>query len=328
MKDNNTAYADMDIDDPIDNGESEQPQGSQPVKSDVQEENLKPTQEDDNGKATESDEPFHKDPNFKARLDEERAKGRKEAEESYKSDAEIFNDIKEAANEDPESALTLIKLLEKKGRLAAGSYNKARANYDEIVKKEEAQKAGKEEKKEIPVVEDDKLNNHPDIKFARELREKQQKEEQEKVKEVENFYQTFEAKETSSGKTVKEEIEATSNPVATRQRITLEAQALIEEAKADKRDLSFEDAMDEAREWVLHRKRLLDEYKEKGEIGAVIRSRQEAGSSPRGGSAGSSSGGSLKDEDRKNMRLMGIKDEKEYLKLQDSNSEYAKGQID
>lgn len=318
-EDKKLANANMDIDYPEGAGEETPNSESQPEKEQGQGQSqtppvISPTEEkkeevkkpaaDDSG--IEDKTPFHEDPTFKKRLEQEREKGRQE-QWSY---------IVSIAEKRPTLALELIAEMEEQGQVKSGTYAQAKDKLQAQLAEEEKKKNlnNNQKQDQEPSKEEDfkkAINEHPDVKYAREQREKQEKIAEEQKQSQEKYFQDFDTKHP--------EIEKSKDPVFTRGQIGAKAYDLVLKGKYKYEDWDL--AMEEAADWILDEDKMLNKYKEKGLIEARVRSNQEnlSGASLAGDGNSSSKTDSISEEDKKAAKLAGMTDE-EYIKYSSPNS--------
>jgi hypothetical protein len=242
---------------------------------------------------------------FKKRIEDVRKQERESLEaefnKTYGPAVMSWQAINEMAEEDESFALNIIEKLEKKGIYKPGTLEAAKKNL--AAKKDPLQKQP-EQGAQQPVQQE---SENPDLAYARKLREADEAKSKADAETQEQFLQDFEKD--------RPDIATQSEPHLVRKQIFLEANNLLK--RGDAKDLK--EAMEKGYQWVLHRDKVLKEYKETGKLQGRIESDQEGATTPANGEGAQNSGHrALTDEERDAAKFTGMTDQ-EYLKYLESD---------
>lgn len=249
-------------------------------------------QQEEKADASEEEEtPFHENPKFQERI--------KEIEEKYGAMAKGWQMIQEVAQADPEFALMLVKKLEDAGKIPQGSYERAKSELAL------GQKIGSTQEQEAAPKHGDVSNElnklleaHPAFKQLIAAYEEQERQQQEAIMRMERTLQDFEARHKDI-----------PNDPAVRRAIGAEAMLRM---KKDP-NLKFEDALEQAYRWVLHRDEVLKEMREKGELAGMVSNIQQGVASPTKGEGKPAKTITLSPEEARQAEKLGLTPE-EYIK--------------
>lgn len=295
-------------------GASVTPSESQTENNDSQDKTVTPTDSEDDDSSNDSaaagtdegkddsedaDEPFNKNPAFKARIGE--------IETKYGTKAKNWDSFAEILQEDPELALKVVEKYEAKGLVNKGTTDALKAKIEAEKKQKETAQAPLKNEEDTEL--EKAIQEHPDVKYARELREANDAKKKSDEEALGNWLMNHEKKHP--------EIEKSKNPELTRKTISSLAQLKMAQDGAD-----FETAFEDATNEVLHPGEAQKQAEEDGEINGEIKSiQQSAGTFSGGGAAVGDKTPKLTPEERTAMDLAGFKDPKEYLKYQKGGEE-------
>lgn len=275
---------------------TEEPQESQTEVSQGQDvsETTQETQPDIEG--GEAEEPFNKNPEFTKRIETAKENIRKE----FGQKAENWDLINRLAATDPDFRLTVIKKMEAAGVVQKGTYEAEKAKVQPSSSKEVPQATSDVDPKLMEAV-----SKHPAVLYAEEQRKREEAEMKAQAEQTEQFLSNFESRHPDIAKS--------PTPEMVRKQISFEAQRLIGQDPK----LSPEDAFEQAYLWTLHRDKVLQEYKEKGEINGLLRRAQQDTPGTEGAlQVPASSGRKLSAEELSAAKQMGVSAE-EYRRLVD-----------
>lgn len=248
------------------------------------------------------DKPFNENPKFRERI--------QQIEGKYGGKAKNWDLINQLAAEDPNFALTVIKKMEDAGAAPKGTYEQAKARLEpqEAQNINDEQPGNDQQGQPNQLTEEQLiqkvLESHPDVKYAREERERREAQEAEMRINANKWLQNFE----------KDRPEIAQHPNAEQVRKMIYNEAQMQMQKG----VGFKDAMDYGYKWVLKRDEVLEEYRQKGEISGLASNISQTAATPQGGTATPpKTHRALSDEERNAANLMNMSAE-EYVKYVDN----------